>query len=227
MNGRPARGGCLLRGSLTNAVYLCFIKTRRYGSAGAGRSPQKTAELRRICSTGSSRGLQIRILVRKRGGYGWRRIETYRHSRQHFTAMKLQNRSKSCRIFQKSAKLQLQEGDAVVYHDVMLTCDPADWAAEQNVQHPSIIVDVLSPSTELLDRNAKWQRYRRLSSLRYFLLVSTNTCMVEMYSRPHERQPFHFQAFEEMTDEGLFAELGFGLTLSKIYQSVLPDQPER
>jgi Uma2 family endonuclease len=127
---------------------------------------------------------------------------------------------KHCRTFQEGAKLQMQLGSVYVYPDAMLTCHPEDFIAEKYVQHPGIVVEVLSPSTELHDRTTKWHLYRQIKSLRYFLLISAEKCMVEMYSRPHEHHLFQFQAFQQMTDTIDFEGFGFGLTLAQIYEGV-------
>ena len=131
-----------------------------------------------------------------------------------------QSKPKHCRSFQEGAKLQMQLGNVYVYPDVMLTCHPDDLVAEKFVQHPGIVIEVQSPSTELHDRTTKWNHFRQIKSLRYFLLVSAEKCMVEMYSRPHEHHLFQFQAFQQMTDTIDFEGFGFGLTLAQIYEGV-------
>jgi Uma2 family endonuclease len=127
---------------------------------------------------------------------------------------------KHCRSFQEGAKLQMQLGSVYVYPDAMLTCHPEDFIAEKYVQHPGIVVEVLSPSTELHDRTTKWHLYRQIKSLRYFLLISAEKCMVEVYSRPHEHHLFQFQAFQNMADVIDFEGFGFSLTLAQIYEGV-------
>jgi len=137
-----------------------------------------------------------------------------------FVAFANLGRKNGCHPFHEGAKLQLQSGAAFVYPDVMLTCHPEDLIAKKFVQHPGIVVEVLSPSTELHDRTTKWNHFRQIKSLRYFLLVSAEKCMVEMYSRPHEHHLFQFQAFQQMTDTIDFEGFGFGLTLAQIYEGV-------
>ena len=49
--------------------------------------------------------------------------------------------------------------------------------------NPTLLVEVLSPSTETFDRGDKFADYQRLASLRHYLLVSTRTQRVEHYRR--------------------------------------------
>ncbi|MEC7522381.1 MAG: Uma2 family endonuclease [Myxococcota bacterium] len=58
------------------------------------------------------------------------------------------------------------------------------WEREQPEKHnPSVVVEVLSPSTERYDRGEKWRAYQRLGSLRDYLLVSQAEARVEHYQR--------------------------------------------
>jgi Uma2 family endonuclease len=125
-----------------------------------------------------------------------------------------------CRAFQEGAKLQLDEGNIYVYPDVMLTCHPADLEATKYVQHPTILVEILSDSTELHDRSTKWKHYRRLRSLRYLLLVSQHVMQVEVYKRASDNALFSFQEFTQPDDVIHFEEPGFAVTLEEIYRDI-------
>ena len=48
---------------------------------------------------------------------------------------------------------------------------------------PSLIAEVLSPSTEAVDRREKWLAYSELDSLRYYLLISADRQQVDYYQR--------------------------------------------
>jgi Uma2 family endonuclease len=81
-------------------------------------------------------------------------------------------------------------------------------------------VEVLSDSTELYDRTKKWEQYRRIKSLRYYLLVSQNEYQVDMYHRANETSLFYFQSFNSLDEMILFENLGFCLKLSEIYAGI-------
>lgn len=81
----------------------------------------------------------------------------------------------------QSAKVQA--GDAILYPDVFVTCDAADLRTEQIFTAPTLIVEVLSPSTQAYDRGLKFTLYRRLASLREYLLVDPDTRELQLFRR--------------------------------------------
>jgi Uma2 family endonuclease len=72
-----------------------------------------------------------------------------------------------------------------VYADVAVVCEAieADPHADDVLTNPGAIVEVLSSSTEQYDRGAKWEGYRRIASLRDYLLVSQRKPQMELYQR--------------------------------------------
>jgi Uma2 family endonuclease len=91
-------------------------------------------------------------------------------------------RGKECGVFISDMKVRVEQNDAFYYPDVMVTCDPQD--TESLHKHsPCLIVEVLSPATEAIDRREKLVAYRTLSSLRYYLLVSQDKRQIECFTR--------------------------------------------
>ncbi len=74
-----------------------------------------------------------------------------------------------CEVFNSDMKLQVDE--RIFYPDVFVTCAEADRQRRQTMQEPSLIVEVLSPSTAAYDRGDKFGFYRRSASLREYALV--------------------------------------------------------
>lgn len=83
-----------------------------------------------------------------------------------------------CRVFCEGMKLQIA-GDAVLYPDVFVTCDAADLSTDQVFRSPLVVVEVLSPSTQAYDRSLKFAWYRKLATLREYVLVDPDTHRVE------------------------------------------------
>ena len=96
-------------------------------------------------------------------------------------------RGKPCGVFISDMKLRVEQSDAYYYPDVMVTCDSEDSESFYK-QSPCLIVEVLSPSTEAIDRREKLIAYRNLPSLRYYLLVSQEKRQVECYARDAENR---------------------------------------
>jgi Uma2 family endonuclease len=86
-----------------------------------------------------------------------------------------------CRTFITDMKLRLDEADAYFYPDVMVTCSPADAASPHIKREPVLVAEVLSPSTAAYDRGNKFGIYRRIPSLREYLLVDPDTHRADLY----------------------------------------------
>ena len=91
-------------------------------------------------------------------------------------------RGKSCGVFINDMKVRVEHHDSFYYPDVLVTCDPQDTQPFYK-KFPCLIVEVLSPSTETIDRREKWVAYRTLPSLHHYLLVSQDNRRLEWHSR--------------------------------------------
>lgn len=90
-----------------------------------------------------------------------------------------------CEVFMSDVKLQIDAADAFYYPDVIVTCDPRDLADGRAlaVQHPWLVVEVLSESTAAFDRGRKFEHYRLIESLTHYLLVETTRPQAELFCR--------------------------------------------
>ena len=87
-------------------------------------------------------------------------------------------------VFSNSLKLQVNQN--IYYPDVFVTCDKTDLQTEMIFTSPTVIVEVLSPSTQAYDRGLKFAAYRQIASLKEYLLVDPDTRVVELYRRGAE-----------------------------------------
>lgn len=88
-----------------------------------------------------------------------------------------------CKVRNSDAKVGLSVDGPFTYPDVSVSCDPGDRTASQYIQHPCLIIEVLSPSTESYDRGGKFALYRRLESLQEYVLVESEKPGVELFRR--------------------------------------------
>jgi Uma2 family endonuclease len=102
------------------------------------------------------------------------------------TLLKSHLRGKGCKVLTSDAKVSVSENGPFHYPDVSVTCDDRDRAARQFIRFPVLIAEVLSPSTEAIDRGEKFKQYRRIETLREYLLINPNSMSLECY-RLNER----------------------------------------
>ena len=95
-------------------------------------------------------------------------------------------RGKPCRVFSSDMKLTIASANnAAYYPDVLVVCDRTD-SDPYVKQKPCLLIEVLSPSTALLDRREKLFNYQKLESLQEYVLVSQSEIKVELYRRDSE-----------------------------------------
>jgi len=126
-----------------------------------------------------------------------------------------------CRVHQGEVKLRV--GDRIYYPDVMVACgaEPRDARIEDA---PSLLVEVLSPSTERTDRGEKAIIYRGIASLGAYIIIDQERRWVER----HWRDPRGRWQRELLTETGQLsvAEPPVSFTLDEIYEGVEVPSPE-
>jgi len=96
-----------------------------------------------------------------------------------------------CAVLSSDQRVHVVEpkGGLYTYPDVTVVCGPLEmhprWS--ENLLNPTVLFEVLSPSTEAYDRGAKFAHYRRIPSLREYVLVSQVEPFVEHFERVGER----------------------------------------
>ena len=92
---------------------------------------------------------------------------------------------RDCAVFGSDLLFQTGSQEMLTYPDLMVVCGPAERKpGKRNViTNPLFLVEVLSPSTEALDRGAKSREYRLSPSVRQYALVSQDQPLVEIHTR--------------------------------------------
>lgn len=129
-------------------------------------------------------------------------------------------RGTSCRTFMSDMKLKINiaQADIFYYPDIVVTCDPQDKEKYFKTR-PSLIVEVLSDSTKVIDKREKRSNYRTLDSLQEYVLVYQDEMKVEIY-RKNDDGDWIMQTL----GKGDLLELnsvGLRLSLNDIYEDVL------
>lgn len=133
------------------------------------------------------------------------------------TSLRPHLRGTPCQLFANDMKvhLRIQEQDIFYYPDVLLSCDPTDRATYYRCA-PCLLIEVLSDSTERIDRREKLWAYQTLPSLQEYVLIAQNERLVDIYRRAN-----HWKA--EVVTEGsvVLTDLALDLSLDMIYEDVI------
>lgn len=90
-----------------------------------------------------------------------------------------------CRVFSSDQRVGVAGGERYVYPDVTVVCGAVVLEAGTSdvIANPTILVEVLSSSTEQYDRGLKWEGYQRLASLTDYVLVAQAEARIELFQR--------------------------------------------
>ncbi len=134
--------------------------------------------------------------------------------------LRRQLKGSPCQVFTEGMQLQIGD-DTILYPDVFVTCDKADLATDRIFRAPTVVVEVLSPSTHAYDRSQKFALYRRLDSLREYVLVDPDTHRVESFRRSADGQQWTFHDMSHA--EALEApSIGCAVALADVFDGVDP-----
>ena len=123
-----------------------------------------------------------------------------------------------CEINTSDVKVQVKEGRFYRYPDLVVSCDARDKTNNAFYEFPKLIVEVLSSSTEAVDRDEKFQEYIRIPTLEEYVLIGAKRMQVECFRRGEGRMWLYFpyQAGEMV----MIASLNIELPIEQLYRNV-------
>lgn len=91
----------------------------------------------------------------------------------------------NCRPTTSDQRVRIPDTGLYTYPDVTVICGPPKFSSNDanTICNPTVIFEILSPKTEAYDRGAKFDHYRRCSSLVEYVLVSQHERLIEHYRR--------------------------------------------
>jgi Uma2 family endonuclease len=125
-----------------------------------------------------------------------------------------------CQVFIQTMKVQIGE-DTLLYPDLFVTCDKADLATEMIFRSPTLVIEVLSPSTQAYDRSQKFALYRRIESLQEYILVDPETRRIDGFRRGADG----LWVLHDMSQDAVMdcASVGCHVALADIFQGMEPE----
>jgi Uma2 family endonuclease len=125
-------------------------------------------------------------------------------------------RGSNCRVYSSDMKVFISE-TRYFHPDVIVTCDVRDRGTVQAIQSPRLVVEVLSPSTEMTDRTWKLKNYRAHPTIEEYILADSRSIKIEIYHK--ENNKWIYDAFEG-NEEITLNSLGVQFSLADVYVDV-------
>lgn len=141
-----------------------------------------------------------------------------------------------CAVYESNLRLKNNVTGLRHYPDAAVYCGPLEYDEEDTKRHtvtnPTVVFEVLSPSTEAYDRGFKAMNYRQVESLKAYVLVAQDTAHVEIYLRQSDNS-WLLREEDGLENSLAIPPLGIDLPLAEIHARVdfaVPDaapQPNR
>jgi len=91
--------------------------------------------------------------------------------------------SRGCYVLTSDQRVRLDAGKRYLYPDITVVCGAPSIETADVLVNPTVVVEVLSLSTEQNDRGSKWQSYQQLESLTDYILVPQWHARIEHFRR--------------------------------------------
>ena len=130
-------------------------------------------------------------------------------------------KGRPCAVFNSDLRVQVQSTGLYTYPDATIVCGELlfDDDHRDTLLNPTLIVEVLSDSTEKYDRGKKSNHYRQIASLKELILIAQDRSHVERFTRqPNGDWLFHEQ--KELTADFELKSLGISIAISELYRGV-------
>jgi Uma2 family endonuclease len=149
-------------------------------------------------------------------------------SRQHnritidvATLINVQLRSGPCELFANDMRVKVNDASLYTYPDVVVACGEARFedAALDTLLNPTLIIEVLSESTEKYDRGKKFAHYQRIETLQEYVLISQDEARIECYTRQAGNR-WTLNIVTSLTEEMPLVSIECVLPLAEVYARV-------
>jgi Uma2 family endonuclease len=126
-----------------------------------------------------------------------------------------------CQGFPSDARVCIDRKSRYAYPDVSVVCGQPEFLDGRLdiLLNPTLVVEVLSPSTESFDRDFKFDAYMAISSLREYVLVSSLRRSIEVFSRQADGKWTVAKAFRD-EDSVELESIGCRLNVAEVYRKL-------
>ena len=131
-----------------------------------------------------------------------------------------QLRGRSCEVHGSDMRVLARKAGLYTYPDITIVCGaPELLEVRDTLLNPTVIIEVLSISTEAYDRGRKFEYYRTIDSLQQYLLLAQDRIQVDLFTRQDGGQ-WVLKSFSLLENSILLESIGCSLSLAECYEKV-------
>jgi len=133
-------------------------------------------------------------------------------------------RDTNFRLYNSDLRIWIPRYNHGTYADLVAITNKPEFTANRTdeILNPLLIVEVLSPSTEVYDRGEKFRKYRSLPSFREYLLVSQTEAYVEQYYKPEleTSDRWEWRVYDQIDQSVFLHSLNIEIPMTEIYRRI-------
>ncbi len=129
--------------------------------------------------------------------------------------------TQTCEAYPGDMRVQLAKSTRYFYPDVVVTCGEPQFTGqvEDTLTNPTLVIEVLSSSTESYDRGEKFKQYRTVDSLQTYVLISQHQPLIEVFERQEDGH-WLLGEYEGLKESAPLPSIGCELLLREVYSRI-------
>ena len=129
-------------------------------------------------------------------------------------------KDKPCKVYPSDLRLRIEKSGLYTYPDITIVCGKTELLDNKfdTLKNPTILIEVLSDSTEKYDRGQKFSFYREIPSLKEYILVSSKTVKIEKFKRLEDGNYLYIESNEHQPFP--IDSINMNLNLEDVYNKI-------
>jgi Uma2 family endonuclease len=130
-------------------------------------------------------------------------------------------KGKGCRVYPSDLRVNVSSTNSFMYPDLTIVCGEPELLDEQfdNLLNPSVIIEVLSPSTESHDRGIKFFNYQQIPSFKEYILINSTSILISSITKKDDGL-WKFENIHSREASLSINTIGQLLSLNDIYEDI-------
>ena len=130
-------------------------------------------------------------------------------------------RKRPCKVYPSDMRVKVSPTGLYTYPDVTVVCGEPEFDDKQKdtLLNPTMIIEVLSESTEAYDRGKKFAHYRTLDSLAEYLIIAQDAVAIDRYVRQYDGR-WLLTAYRGLQAVAMLEAIDCELPLAEVYDKV-------
>ncbi len=131
-------------------------------------------------------------------------------------------RKNGCQAFGSDLRLHIPLSGLYTYPDITIICEKPEFLDQQQdtITNPSVLIEILSPSTEKYDRGKKFRLYRSIPNLQEYILIDSQYQLIEKYTHTPDNH-WVLSDYKQPEDTVMFTSIDFKLSVREIYSGTV------